>query len=558
MRCPQSRYARARRLAIALLFAWAMVRSKLAGASTYVVEIPLDSPIYMELDELDALGLLETYIPEVRPISRVEAARLTLEAESMMLSAERPGDALAESILNALRLQLATEVDWLERNAEDNRPSMLVPVERAEAQYVYSRGIQRQMTNGAAELRANEATPLLPNNDDLPTMSGSNEAVRVEGWAGAFSLLTGYAEGAMTGPIAHSPIDVNNQTNDRFRLLRGEVVASIGNAAISFGQTEMSWGTGHFGSLSQGNNAAPFTALRIQSVHPAHLPGFLRYLGPFRVDTFVGKLDHDRTFSYPWIAGQVISFRVVPNFELGFDHVIMFGGYSNNHYNTSGFLGRLTGFNTGNASQGNTNSRGGIFLKLHFPSLRNAEVYQEMLGEDNLSGEVPKIGSALPFLAVSYQGGVFVPRVSDDGLTFARFEYAITEPNYSTHSDSLYWTYNNRLMGYPMGPNASRVDLSLGRWFDYRNSVTFDIFYTERAPRQSPGLTKEHSGGFSLDLAQLPFPVRALDDSLGEIRMRAAFEYVKDINFQPDTNSFRIGLQITVAINPSFQGWTSK
>lgn len=48
-----------------------------AACSTYVVYVPLDSPIYVQLDTLNGLGVLETYLEEVRPISRVEAARLT-------------------------------------------------------------------------------------------------------------------------------------------------------------------------------------------------------------------------------------------------------------------------------------------------------------------------------------------------------------------------------------------------------------------------------------------------------------------------------------------------
>jgi hypothetical protein len=49
-----------------------------AQASTYVVYLPLDSPVYDELDTLNGLGLLRSYISEIRPISRIEAARLTL------------------------------------------------------------------------------------------------------------------------------------------------------------------------------------------------------------------------------------------------------------------------------------------------------------------------------------------------------------------------------------------------------------------------------------------------------------------------------------------------
>ena len=221
----------------------------------------------------------------------------------------------------------------------------------------------------------------------------------------------------------------------------------------------------------------------------------------------------------------------------------MFGGTNNYNYGWTGWLGRATGLNTGNASQGNTNSRGGVFLKLYFPSLRNTEVYQEILGEDNLTTEVRPIGGILPFLSVSYQGGVYIPRVTADGLTDARFEYAIMEPNYSRHSDSLYWAYYGQLMGDPMGPDASEIDLSVGRWINYQYKGDIDLFYTERAPifdGPIPNLSKERSGGFAIDMMQIPTGFRVQNfSSLGSLRVRVACEYIHDINWIQGATSLR-------------------
>src|SRR5579884_3027658 len=93
-------------------------------ASTYVVYIPLDSPIYTELDTLNSLGMLETYLSEVRPISRVEAARLTLEAERMVSGSENapsPAQPLARAMIEELRRELATEIGWVQDDAEDDQ-----------------------------------------------------------------------------------------------------------------------------------------------------------------------------------------------------------------------------------------------------------------------------------------------------------------------------------------------------------------------------------------------------------------------------------------------------
>src|SRR5690242_13733536 len=172
-----------------------------AKASTYVVYLPLDSPVYEELETLNGLGLLKTWLGEVKPISRVEAARLTLEAENVLIDSERD-DPLAKSLIHSLHLQLHEEIGWLLSNHEDGRPATLHPVERVEAEYMFSRGPARFWnTGGTGGLHAVEGTPLLPNNDGIPTGAGSNEVVRWSGWGGVGGFLTGYGEVAAAGQI---------------------------------------------------------------------------------------------------------------------------------------------------------------------------------------------------------------------------------------------------------------------------------------------------------------------------------------------------------------------
>src|SRR5208283_445083 len=287
----------------ALAIAWL---ARPAFASTYAAYVALDSSIYDELDTLNDLGLADSYISEIQPITRVEAARITVDAEAK-LSEMQDQNEVARSCINALRLQLPDEVQWIEQDKEDNLPTMFHPVDRVEGEYVMSQGKRRSLDTGPSGLDYQEGTPLLPNNDNLSTDQGNNEALRWSGWTGIAGFITGYGEGALAGPLTDSPRQVN-----RAQLLTGAVVVSLGNTAISFGQEEMSWGVSHYNQLSQSNNALPFPALRIQNIHPGHLPGILRYLGLYRYQAFLGQLNAGRTFSRPWLSGQVITFRTLP------------------------------------------------------------------------------------------------------------------------------------------------------------------------------------------------------------------------------------------------------
>jgi hypothetical protein len=533
----------------ALAIAWL---ARPAFASTYAAYIPLDSSIYNELDTLNDLGLADSYISEIQPISRVEAARITVEAESK-LSEMQDQNALARSIIDSLRLQLPDEVQWIEQDHEDNLPTMFHPIERIEGEYIQSQGKREQIETGKSGIDYQEGTPLLPNNDYLSTDSGSNEVLRWSGWAGVGGFVTGYGEGALAGPLSDSPSQAN-----RAQLLTGAMVVSLGNTAISFGQEEMSWGVSHYNQLSQSNNAQPFPALRIQNIHPGHLPGILRYLGLYRYQAFLGQLNAGRTFSRPFISGQVITFRTLPHLEWGIDHTIMFGGSGNDNYSPLGFLGRMTGLDTGNANQGNTNTRFGLFAKTYFSRLRNTQLYGEVLAEDffELGGNS---SIKLPFKGPSYTAGLFVPQITLDGRTTARFEYALTDKEYSVHSDSLYWTYNNALMGSSLGPGAWQVNFEIDRWLNLESELGVDTFYTRRqaiaVPGWHPPTSNTETGyGVALDFMRLPLEIAPLADSLGEMKARAGMEYVTDINYT-NTNSFRALLQLSFAFTPSWGGF---
>src|SRR5208282_5950106 len=90
---------------------WLLALAPSGRASTYVVPVALDDPCYQELDTLNGLGLLDDYLSEIKPISRVEAARLTLEAEQNLDDSEQP-DPLARSIIRSMRAEFSEEVEW--------------------------------------------------------------------------------------------------------------------------------------------------------------------------------------------------------------------------------------------------------------------------------------------------------------------------------------------------------------------------------------------------------------------------------------------------------------
>ncbi len=232
----------------------------------------------------------------------------------------------------------------------------------------------------------------------------------------------------------------------------------------------------------------------------------------------------------------------------------------NDDYSLSGFLGRATGFDAGAIAQGDTHSRGGIYAKFRLPKLRDLTLYQEILGEDHEPGGL----RFLPFKAVSFQGGFYLPRVTADGRTDLRLEYALIESNYSTHFDSLYWTNQNDLMGDPLGPNASEFDLQAGHWFRNLTKASADLFLTQRAPKQAENvpwpeafygtdLAAERSIGLAFDLLTIPESPALRADVLSFGKGHFAVEYVDHLNFGP-SYSIRGVVSMTIGLKPRWDG----
>src|SRR5258708_5945478 len=172
----------ARRIKLPLILAALAIAliARPAFASTYAAYIPLDSSIYDELATLNDLGLADSYLSEIQPISRVEAARITVEAESK-LSEMQSQNQLARSVIGELRMQLPDEVQWIEQDHEDNLPTMIHPLERVEGEDVLSEGKRRALntTNSTgAGITFQEGTPILPKTRNLSPHQVTNQVLR--------------------------------------------------------------------------------------------------------------------------------------------------------------------------------------------------------------------------------------------------------------------------------------------------------------------------------------------------------------------------------------------
>src|SRR3989442_5533545 len=86
---------------------------------------------------------------------------------------------------------------------------------------------------------------------------------------------------------------------------------------------------------------SPINMFRVNRVSPFKLPSFLKFLGPVRMELFIGQLDGHRFVNtasstvgswavplnpQPFTNGEKVSFRPSPNLEVGLTYGTIFGG----------------------------------------------------------------------------------------------------------------------------------------------------------------------------------------------------------------------------------------
>ena len=328
-------------------------------ASTYV---PLDSWIYPTLDRLAALGYLQTSSTTIRPLTRLECARLVEEANILYGNEEvTQGNDIAATLLDALDREFAHEIRITNGNA-DNSGGMLDGV------YGRYTGIFGTPLRDSFHFSQTIA-------DDFgrPYGGGANGVTGISGHAerGPFAIYlrgeyqhgaanTAYSLAAQqtiirfdelieawtTAPGAALPgvFNYNPAAASRPRFIEAYAAVNLANWEISAGQQSLWWGPDRTTSLILSNNAAAMPMIRIARSTPAHLPGFLGHLGPFHFDSFLARqggihyvalgptfILHGSQSSPltppPYLWGLTLSIEPTPNLELSFAHTVIFAGY---------------------------------------------------------------------------------------------------------------------------------------------------------------------------------------------------------------------------------------
>lgn len=457
--------------------------------STYV---PLDSWIYPALDRLAALGYVESGFEGMRPWTRIECARMIDEAED----AQRTGRFLSGDVvemLSRLEDEFSFEIGLL-----DGRRNLNASLESA-----YARTVS---ISGPALTDSYHFGQTVSYDFGRPFERGTNEQVggafRAE--AGPFAVyVRAEYQHAPSAPAPSEavlnvialkdevpvPPNVGIGAINRPRLLDTYIAlklspVKLNSWQLSVGRQSHSWGPGPGGAFLLSDNAEPFDMVEVVNPDPIRLPLFLKYLGPVKIDQFVGRLEGRSDHPHPWVYGQKISFKPLPCLEIGYGRVTTIGGQGGDPFTLHNFFLSLFGQVSHKLNSVPGDNDNEMDWTFYVPKVRNYIVlYGEVYAEDDFIAWVTPT-------RYPYRPGIYITRIPGIPKLDLHIEAANTQtPGWTggngtgNEGQFIYWnqgyreadTNNGFLMGNTVGRNGQAIQGWLSYWLSPRN--TFQVMY---------------------------------------------------------------------------------
>lgn len=468
--------------------------------------IPLDSPVYLYLEKLAGLGFITSDIKGLKPFSKSEVARLVAEAERNLASTSVDVPELVRELVKKIQESIPREQSALHKPAAQPPLFDYNPLSSLSLRYVYVDGAPRDYSRtswdpahqsafgffggdlrplgngGPVRVTGTEGTPLLENNNGIIYDRGSSGELR---WA-----AEGYVSD--TAAVLLEPVILATGDSTSIQLNRGYVKLGGGGLELEAGRDENWFGPGYRGTATLTNNAKNFDLVKVSSPEPLTAEWARRWLGNVKYslvvarfdETDAGTIDHRR----PYFIGAKLAIKPNSSFEYGANFVRQTSG--------PGFSGTPDTF-LGGGQNDHSNSIAGFDVRWRIPSLRNTELYGEYSGEDNAGGVWP--------IVESYVAGLFVPCVTDSCRADFRFEYFFG-------SVMLYgdWQFPRGYVYHDMTPGHSQGGAGVqdffvrySHWFDVRNRLALEYFYTERGRWYRTGnqvMESKHAGRVFWDL----------------------------------------------------------
>jgi len=433
--------------------------------------LPLDSWVYPAIERLAAFGYAPKAFIGLKPWTRMECAQLIEQANETT----EYDDGVARDVVDLesrLQREFSYELALLNGGRERNRTAQL--------ESVYLRGVS---VSGPVLADSYHFGQTLAYDFGRPFRRGTNVQA-----GGSIRAALGPAAVFVRAEFQHAPAGPPLSDAVRsFIVTADQVPAPAANALapinrprlldayialnlregwqLSFGKQSLSWAPGPGGSFLWSDNIEPVPMFRLTQSE-AHLPGFLRVLGPARLDSFFGRLEGHTYIPNPYVYGNKINFKPLPNLELGFGRSCQIGGKGGDPLTTKNFLLSVFGQVNHKLDSVPGDSNSSFDWSFYVPKIRNYLVfYGDWYADDDF----------VPFQNPPknpYRPGIYLTRFPHLPKLDFHLEVASTDsPQFSNHGHLNYWNHEYR-DGYTnngnlIGNTVGRMGRVFQCWFNY-------------------------------------------------------------------------------------------
>ena len=459
------------------LFALAVAASVLMRTEAQAsVNLPLHHWVYQDIERLTAMGTIDRAMVTAKPYSRKLAAQYVARAIHRTHVEHDGREVVTAPLLTRLVQELRPELIQLGiiEPAAGEKPGMIR----------YGGRLQVELD----QFRMSTIQPVRPreNSGGEYYTDGTHAQTDVQGWleVGDWAALTVQPK-FISDPRA---LGIEPTPNDEHAYLReGSLKFTAFNVTVEVGRTSQWWGTGYRGSLLVTDHGFPLDMVKLGTEEPFRLPGSLSWMGEWKIDTFLARLESSADFPRTKVFGLRINALPVDWLELGFTRLTQFDWPGFNQK----FPDAVRDAYTSSANQSGTsevNEQVMIDFRVRIPKVpyvvpfpAGMQFYGEIGSEDKWSKWVPTRGA--------FMAGIYIPQLIADDTVDLRIEYADTDFT-RRHSDLSNVWYNNATYTTGMRERG----FPLGHWM---GTDATDIFV--RATRR---MTPQLQLGLNLDLAE--------------------------------------------------------
>lgn len=432
--------------------------------------------VYDALEKIVLAGLADQAILNIKPMSRMEVARIVAQAVRR-IGQDQIGDYNNREYLEELLYKLVKEfrVELAEMGIKtplnhEAQPTFvgLKPVDHVQVGGAYASNSQTLVTHSGQHVN-----------------EGANGYVTFDGRDYLGDFLSLY----------YQPEFFVNEDGSQGRLQLGYAKLTFWNIELEAGRDSLWWGPGYRGSMLFSNNAPPLDQIRIGSAEPFRLPWIFSHIGPIKATTFVGQLEYDRDFPNAYVGGYRFSVAPTKFLEIGHGRAYQFGG-DGRSYTFRDFPGTVfqTTTSSGIDNPDNPRSINNVLSADATIRIPNVDRYIFIARDMSLYGEMGWDDTQHGWLYPKKPGGIvgtyLTGFLGDPKLDF-RLEYAKSTSIMFTHH--LYdsgFTYKDSVLSHFIGTDGNEIYARLSRWMSENTLVGLQLSRADIGTTQKDFINK--------------------------------------------------------------------